>query len=107
MIIRCYGARGSIPVSGKQYMKYGGNTTCIEIRSKNDEIIIIDAGSGIRQLGKRLLKEQRLEYILWQVILSMKLSMMRPPIMVVILADYHKVSLPRKQCIPAENMPGI
>lgn len=62
MIIRCYGARGSIPVSGKQYVKYGGNTTCIEIRSKNNEIIIIDAGSGIRQLGKRLQKEQRFEY---------------------------------------------
>ena len=55
MIIRCYGARGSIPVSGKQYLKYGGDTTCLEIRSKNDEIIIVDAGSGIRRLGNKLL----------------------------------------------------
>jgi phosphoribosyl 1,2-cyclic phosphodiesterase len=62
MIIRCYGARGSIPVSGKDYLKYGGDTTCIEIRSKNDEIIIVDAGSGIRRLGNRLLSEQRFEY---------------------------------------------
>jgi ribonuclease BN (tRNA processing enzyme) len=62
MIIRCYGARGSIPVSGKQYLKYGGDTTCLEIRSKNDEIIIVDAGSGIRRLGNNLLDEQRYEY---------------------------------------------
>ena len=62
MIIRCYGARGSIPVSGEEYLKYGGDTTCIEIRTKNDEIIILDAGSGIRRLGNRLLTEQRFEY---------------------------------------------
>lgn len=62
MIVRCYGARGSIPVAGKEYVKYGGDTTCIEIRSKNDVIIIIDAGSGIRRLGNQLLKEQRFEY---------------------------------------------
>ena len=62
MIIRCYGARGSIPVSGKQYLKYGGDTTCLEIRSKNDEIIIVDAGSGIRRLGNKLLADQRYEY---------------------------------------------
>ena len=37
MIIRCYGARGSIPVSGEAYIKYGGDTTCLEIRSKNDD----------------------------------------------------------------------
>ncbi len=62
MIIRCYGARGSIPVSGDDYLKYGGDTTCIEIRSKNDEIIIVDAGSGIRRLGNRLISEKRFEY---------------------------------------------
>ena len=62
MIIRCWGARGSIPVSGKEYTKYGGDTACIEIRTKNDEIIIIDAGSGIRRLGNRLLDEKRFQY---------------------------------------------
>ncbi len=62
MIIRCYGARGSIPVSGKAYLKYGGDTTCLEIRSKNDDIIIVDAGSGIRNLGSRLIREERLEF---------------------------------------------
>ncbi len=59
MLIRCHGARGSIPVSGQQYVKYGGDTTCMEIRTRNDEIIIIDAGSGIRRLGNRLKQEER------------------------------------------------
>jgi len=62
MIIRCWGARGSIPVSGSEYLKYGGDTTCIEIRTAEDEIIIIDAGTGIRRLGIRLLKEKRFKY---------------------------------------------
>jgi phosphoribosyl 1,2-cyclic phosphodiesterase len=62
MIIRCWGARGSIPVSGKQYLNYGGNTTCLEIRTKNDDILIVDAGSGIRELGNLLLSENRHKY---------------------------------------------
>nr|HID59699.1 MBL fold metallo-hydrolase [Desulfobacterales bacterium] len=62
MIIRCWGARGSIPVSGIEYIKYGGATTCIEIRSKNDDIIIIDAGSGVRKLGNMLIEENRYRY---------------------------------------------
>lgn len=49
MIIRCWGARGSIPVSGRQYLHYGGNTTCLEIRTKDDEILIVDA--GVKKLG--------------------------------------------------------
>ena len=64
MIIRCWGARGSIPVSGKQYLYYGGNTTCLEIRTKNGDILIVDAGSGIRELGNLLLAEDRHTYTL-------------------------------------------
>lgn len=59
MIIRCYGARGSIPISGKEHLKYGGDTACIEVRTKNGEIIIVDAGSGIRRLGNDLIEEGR------------------------------------------------
>jgi len=62
MIVRCWGARGSIPVSGREYIRYGGDTTCLEIRTKNDEVIIIDAGSGIRALGNKLIAEKRLKY---------------------------------------------
>lgn len=62
MIVRCHGSRGSIPVSGGAYLKYGGDTTCLEIRTKNDVIVIVDAGSGIRRLGNKLLNERRYEY---------------------------------------------
>ncbi len=57
MYIRCWGSRGSIPVSGKEYNKYGGDTTCLEIRSCNNDLIIVDAGTGIRALGNNLIKE--------------------------------------------------
>lgn len=59
MVIRCWGARGSIPVCGEEYIKYGGDTTCMEIRSKDNDTIIIDAGSGIRRLGDRLITEKQ------------------------------------------------
>ncbi len=58
MYIKCWGSRGSIPVSGKSCLKYGGDTTCIEIRSRSGDIIIVDAGTGIRRLGNRLIKEK-------------------------------------------------
>ncbi|HOV85335.1 MAG TPA: MBL fold metallo-hydrolase [Syntrophobacteraceae bacterium] len=62
MIVRCYGARGSIPVSGKEYFRYGGDTCCLEVRSRNDEIIIVDTGTGVRRLGKKLILEGRSEF---------------------------------------------
>ena len=62
MDIKCRGARGSVPVSGKQYLKYGGDTTCLEIRTCDGRIIIVDAGTGIRQLGSDLIAEGRFEY---------------------------------------------
>jgi len=62
MYIKCWGSRGSIPVSGKEYLKYGGDTTCLEIRTKSDDIIIIDAGTGIRRLGNRLIEEKQNQY---------------------------------------------
>ena len=60
MFIRCWGSRGSIPVSGAEYIRYGGDTACIEIRTASNEIIIVDAGTGIRRLGKALVEENRL-----------------------------------------------
>jgi ribonuclease BN (tRNA processing enzyme) len=54
MQITCWGSRGSIPVSGKSYLKYGGDTTCLEIRTQNGDIIAVDAGTGIRRFGNTL-----------------------------------------------------
>jgi phosphoribosyl 1,2-cyclic phosphodiesterase len=59
MKVKFWGARGSIPVSGRRYLKYGGSTACVEIRSRKNDLIIIDAGTGIRSLGKELLKDPR------------------------------------------------
>jgi phosphoribosyl 1,2-cyclic phosphodiesterase/DNA-binding NarL/FixJ family response regulator len=54
--IKFWGVRGSIPVPGPSTIGYGGNTTCVEIRT-NGDIIILDAGSGIRELGLALEQE--------------------------------------------------
>jgi phosphoribosyl 1,2-cyclic phosphodiesterase len=60
MLIRCWGSRGAIPVSGAEYLRYGGDTTCMEIRGSDGETIIVDAGTGIRRLGNRMMEENRL-----------------------------------------------
>jgi phosphoribosyl 1,2-cyclic phosphodiesterase len=55
MKIKFWGVRGSIPCPGPHTVKYGGNTACIEICLENpDRRIILDAGSGIRELGNHL-----------------------------------------------------
>lgn len=54
--IKFWGTRGSIPAPGPETLGYGGNTSCVEVRC-GDELIIIDAGTGIRDLGSELLKE--------------------------------------------------
>ncbi|MFC1679252.1 MBL fold metallo-hydrolase [Elusimicrobiota bacterium] len=59
MKITVWGARGSIPVSGSQYLRYGGDTTCVELETRSRELIIMDAGSGIRPLGNKVLAEKR------------------------------------------------
>ncbi|MFN8671885.1 MAG: MBL fold metallo-hydrolase [Candidatus Sericytochromatia bacterium] len=50
------GVRGSIPVPGKDTLKYGGNTTCLELRV-NGNLIILDAGTGIIKAGNQMLKD--------------------------------------------------
>jgi phosphoribosyl 1,2-cyclic phosphodiesterase len=57
MKLRVWGARGSTPVSGADYLVFGGDTTCLEVRTDTNEVIILDAGTGIRGLGKQLLEE--------------------------------------------------
>jgi phosphoribosyl 1,2-cyclic phosphodiesterase len=56
MKLKFWGTRGSIPVTGNRFCKYGGNTPSIEINNDKDNVIIIDAGSGIRELGIELVK---------------------------------------------------
>lgn len=57
MKIRFWGVRGSIPAPGPQTVRYGGNTTCIEVRGDQGELLIFDAGTGIFPLAQKLLRE--------------------------------------------------
>lgn len=54
MKIRLWGTRGSIPAPGPSTVRYGGNTSCVEVRLADGTLVILDAGSGIRPLGATL-----------------------------------------------------
>jgi phosphoribosyl 1,2-cyclic phosphodiesterase len=56
MEVRFWGVRGSIATSGAAMANVGGNTSCIEVRSQGERLIL-DAGTGIRALGEELLRE--------------------------------------------------
>jgi phosphoribosyl 1,2-cyclic phosphodiesterase len=57
MKVRFWGTRGSIAAPGKDTTIYGGNTTCVEVILGSGRRVIIDAGTGIRLLGKHLEQE--------------------------------------------------
>jgi phosphoribosyl 1,2-cyclic phosphodiesterase len=52
--LRFWGTRGSIPSPGPDTVRYGGNTPCVEVRTDTDWLILLDAGTGIRELGRSL-----------------------------------------------------
>jgi len=51
--IKFWGTRGTRPTPGRRTLRYGGNTTCVEVRDKEGNLLIIDSGSGIAELGNR------------------------------------------------------
>jgi len=55
-----WGTRGSIPVSGPKYVRYGGNTSCVSLNSDTGHLFIFDSGSGMRNLGNYLLSNEGL-----------------------------------------------
>ena len=57
MKVKFWGVRGSIAAPGPHTIRYGGNTTCIEIRGDDGTLVILDAGTGIFPLSRSLLKE--------------------------------------------------
>src|SRR3990172_9162413 len=59
MRIKFWGVRGSTPTPERRNSRYGGNTACVEIRLANGTRIILDCGSGLRSLGKSLVRESR------------------------------------------------
>jgi phosphoribosyl 1,2-cyclic phosphodiesterase len=56
MKVKFWGVRGSLPSPGPETCRYGGNTPCVELRA-DDQLIILDAGTGIRKLGNALQRE--------------------------------------------------
>lgn len=56
MQIQFWGVRGTIPVPGKETLRTGGNTACVSVLTSDQQLLILDAGSGIRSLGQRLLR---------------------------------------------------
>ena len=54
--VRFWGVRGSIACPGPEYARYGGNTSCLEVRY-NGKLAIFDAGSGLRELGRKMADE--------------------------------------------------
>lgn len=58
MKVTIWGCRGSIASPGPDTLRYGGDTTCIELNTEEGRNIIIDAGSGIRRLGNKLIKDK-------------------------------------------------
>ena len=57
MRIRVWGCRGSIATPGSETARYGGNTSCIEVRLDDGTVLVLDAGTGARGLGIALLKD--------------------------------------------------
>ena len=54
MKVRFWGTRGSIPTPGQRTVRYGGNTACVEVRDASGALLVLDAGTGLRELGLQL-----------------------------------------------------
>jgi len=62
--VRFWGVRGSIPVPGASTVRYGGNTTCLEVRC-GPHLIVFDAGTGLRELGRELITASPVDFDLY------------------------------------------
>src|SRR5258707_390111 len=57
MQLKFWGVRGSIATPAPENLGFGGNTTCLELRLPNQDIVVIDGGTGARKLGLSLLEQ--------------------------------------------------
>jgi len=62
MKVAFYGTRGTMPVTGPDYAQFGGNTSCVLVTFSTGKVAILDAGTGIRNLGNDLLKSSHEQY---------------------------------------------
>ena len=58
MKIRFWGVRGSFAMSGREFLRYGGNTTSIELRTNAGQRLLVDLGTGATELAKQLMTEE-------------------------------------------------
>lgn len=65
-----WGTRGSVPSPGASTAYFGGNTPCVELRTATNALLILDAGTGIRHLGRSLLERARARPIVADILLS-------------------------------------
>ena len=54
--VKIWGCRGSLPAPGPATVEFGGNTSCVEVMVGDEEALVLDAGTGIRELGRDLLE---------------------------------------------------
>jgi len=64
MRVRIWGARGSIPAPGPDTARYGGNTSCVQVTLSDGNIVVLDAGSGIRDLGPTCAQAEQINILL-------------------------------------------
>ena len=64
MKARVWGCRGSLATPGERTLRYGGNTTCLEVRAESGAVVVLDAGTGIRDLGRALAGERVRQLVL-------------------------------------------
>ncbi|HET7586362.1 MAG TPA: MBL fold metallo-hydrolase [Gemmatimonadaceae bacterium] len=57
LAVRFWGVRGSVPSPGAHTVRYGGNTPCVEVRTPRGDVLVLDAGTGIRALGNALVRD--------------------------------------------------
>lgn len=59
LTVKFWGVRGSFPTAERSHLKYGGNTTCVEVCAANGTQFIIDAGTGLRRLGLNMAQDAK------------------------------------------------
>ena len=66
--IKFWGVRGSFPSPREDTVKYGGHTSCVEVRTSDNDLIILDMGTGMIDLGRSIIKEQNPPKIAYAII---------------------------------------
>ena len=67
MRVVLWGTRGSLASPGPETVRYGGNTSCVEVRASDGTLLVLDAGTGIRRLGDAIVDEiERVDALGWR-----------------------------------------